>query len=285
MDVTPAYMLNSKPKVFEKSLHRRALRLLRMISILHGKGFQGLRIFPMHTGAGAYRFYVFPATYADETGLFYKQKMPSNLMAGHSNSDHETYFGFDGTGLSAHEIALKFIEEFPVLIDQANMVDYAYAGWFMTMLAHCEYGFLPMVHESSGFSPSEIPMIAIDGDERLSFPLPPHPAAAHEPEPRTPPALQGNQKAIAYYSVLKDFLGGRFESISEEKLVNEAIYVDAIVERKVKKNLIHPKYAEAELIKAILPHYYNMLGGLADALALIDNIIEVTREQDELSCL
>ncbi|NOE32303.1 hypothetical protein [Ruegeria sp. HKCCD7318] len=170
MSDIPDEMLSKPPKVFAKPEHRRALRLMRMISILHGKGFHGLRFVPRLTGAGAYRFYLFPGCYVDNSGLFYDGDTPHEVLVSHSNTGGEHYFGkIEGNGLSAHKLAIRFIDAFPELMKQSKFTDYAYVGWFSTLLARCEYGVFPMVSDGG----DTIDMITLDHKNSGVFPMPP----------------------------------------------------------------------------------------------------------------
>jgi hypothetical protein len=46
-------------------------------------------------------------------------------------------------GFSAHELAFRFIERFPEIVRATYRLDYAYVGWYATLLATCEYGYVP----------------------------------------------------------------------------------------------------------------------------------------------
>ena len=142
----PARIFSEEPKPFAHDSWRRAFRLLRMVGILHGKGFHGLRVFPYEYPL-AYRIYLFPGEYADQSGVRCRPEFEASdnrLLARHSCASDPNYFDWqDGPGLSAHQLAFRFIERFPELARATFRLDYAYAGWYATLLAACEYGYLP----------------------------------------------------------------------------------------------------------------------------------------------
>lgn len=145
---TPSRMFEDTPKPFADQYWRRCLRVMRMVGILHGKGFQGLRVFPWHHPAG-HRMEIFPARYVELDGVKVNYDrvpggMDSPLIARHSGAQAEHVFEWpDAGGLDAQALALLFIRRFPELCAQAFHLDYAYAGWFATLLTHCEYGYMP----------------------------------------------------------------------------------------------------------------------------------------------
>lgn len=195
--IVPNQIFEVMPKPFEDPLARRAFRVLRMVSILHGKGFQGLRIMP-YMYPIAYRIEVFPARFADTSGVRIRNdsglRMATEpdryaLHVGYSSGSGSNYFGQkDAAKLNAHELALKFISWFPSLARETYVLDYAYAGWFSSLLAHCEYGSIPYLFGE--FEPTHDAMrMQAFGDHPIDwFPLPPMPSAgstlAPTPRPR-----------------------------------------------------------------------------------------------------
>lgn len=176
----PDYMRSEKPEPFADAYRRRCFRLLRMVGVLHGKGFQGLRVFT-HIHPLAYRIELFPAGFSDETGARYperdRQELEArHLLALHSGADGAAWFGSwqDAAEADAEQLALTFIDRFPELARATEQADYAYAGWYATLMAQCAYGFLPYLFAE---------MEPFDGTIRLQpcgnrgagrFPLPPN---------------------------------------------------------------------------------------------------------------
>lgn len=270
MNDIPGAMLSEPPKPFEKCEHRRALRLLRMISILHGKGFHGLRLFPRFTGAGAYRFYLFPSRYAISSGLFYKDDTPSRLLVGHSNNEIEHYFGkIDGKGLSAHKLAIRFIKAFPELMETSKLNDYAYVGWFATLLARSEYGAFPMVSDDS----DNLKMVALDHKSSTEFPMPPPPP--HEVDYRLPPSIFGIEKARAIFVTLRKHLAGKSD-LSDEQIAKEAMSIYNYANEKK----FYSKASELEFaieMSSLLPELNKLFGNWDEAKAFLVRVIEIER--------
>ncbi|MFZ4068220.1 MAG: hypothetical protein ACOYKF_11815 [Phenylobacterium sp.] len=194
----PERVFTEAPKPFGHDYGRRCFRLLRMASILHMKGFQGLRVRPyMHPLA--YRIEFFPAAYANLDGVSYLWDavggwMDRNpLIATYSGADGSRYFGWeDVSGASAHDLAVKFVERFPELAKATYHLDFEYAGWFATLLGHCEYGYLPYLYAEFESEIGVMRLHKIDasapGPDMKTFPFPPRRSAGAELLPRPRPA-------------------------------------------------------------------------------------------------
>jgi hypothetical protein len=87
----PAAIFSTSPKPFADAYWRRCFRVLRMVGVLHGKGFHGLRIFPYNYPL-AYRIENFPARYSKPDEV--KYEIPDEkLVARHSGANERKYFG------------------------------------------------------------------------------------------------------------------------------------------------------------------------------------------------
>lgn len=175
---TPSRIFQSPPQPIGDPYWRRCHRVLRMVGVLHGKGFHGLRVFPYEYPL-AYRIELYPARYAELDGVKYReQEMPggmdSRLIARHSGANEAKFFGWeDAQSADAQQLALLFIKRFPELCREAYHLDFAYAGWFATLLAHCDYGFLPYLFGEYEEEIGTLRMRKI-GEAGLDFfPLPP----------------------------------------------------------------------------------------------------------------
>lgn len=149
-----------------------------MVSVLHGKGFHGLRVFPYDYPL-AYRIELYPARFAEPDGVKYRQEaipggMEDRLIARHSGAGGAKFFGWDDAqDADAQRLALLFIERFPELCRETYHLDFAYAGWFATLLAHCDYGFLPYLFSEHEEEIGVFRMHQVGGDGLEYFPLPP----------------------------------------------------------------------------------------------------------------
>ena len=174
----PPSTLAEAPRPFEDAYWRRCLRVLRMVQVLHGKGFQGLRLFP-HIYPLAYRIELVPAKEADRTGVMYRDPPPDNeLVARHTGADGSDFFGWnDVADLDAHHLAIEFITRFPKLAHASYHFDFAYAGWYATLLAQCEYGYMPYLFAEYEPKSDALRMKCVDdrnADPRIEwFPFPP----------------------------------------------------------------------------------------------------------------
>lgn len=174
----PSYIFRSAPRPIANDYWRRCHRVFRMLSVLHGKGFHGIRIFPYNYPL-AYRIALFPARYADADGVKYRDgafdgDLRDRLLAVHSGANEKSYFGWDDAqSADAHQLALLFIERFPDLCREAYYLDFAYAGWFSTLLAHCDYGCLPYLYDEYQPEIGKFRMNQFGAEGLEYFPLPP----------------------------------------------------------------------------------------------------------------
>lgn len=195
--LVPSEIFGEEPKPFDDDYARRCFRVLRMVGILHGKGFHGLRVFP-YIYPLAYRIELYPAPFADRDGvrydydLFNEKLERERLIARHSGASGANFFDWEDVAThSAHRLALIFIERFPELARATYVLDYAYAGWYATLLAHCEYGHLPYLF---GEFEEKMGVMRIHHVGRQTtdyqmdwFPLPPTPSGGNSMDPRPAP--------------------------------------------------------------------------------------------------
>lgn len=190
----PAKMFTEAPKPSAIASARRFLRVFRMIAILHGKGFQRLRVFPFFSPTGfAIRVALYPARFTAEDGvkiddLLQPVAEEHRLIAWHNSSAEANYFGWsDVEKHSAEQLALTFINRLPQIARASYGLDYAYAGWFATLLAHCEYGYFPYLFSDSEDDIGVLRMTPTSDLKRTSsqrwFPLPPSPGCGHQMDP------------------------------------------------------------------------------------------------------
>lgn len=188
----PSEVLAEAPMPFADTYWRRCLRVLRMVNILHGKGFQGLRVFP-YIYPLAYRIELFPERYAEHDGVRYMGAMPDDdLVARHSGANGSSFFGWDHVAdLDAHHLAIEFVRRFPKLAQATFHLDFAYAGWYGTLLAHCEYGYMPYLFSEYEPQSDALRMWCViegkPGPHIEWFPFPPTTSAGLALEPRPTP--------------------------------------------------------------------------------------------------
>ena len=188
----PSAVLTEVPEPFPDTYWRRCLRVLRMVHVLHGKGFQGLRVFP-YIYPLAYRIELFPERYAEHDGVRYRDTISGDdLVAGHTGAGGANFFGWDDVAnLDAQHLAVEFISRFPRLAKATFHLDFAYAGWYGTLLAHCEYGYMPYLFSEFEPQSDALRMFRVDdskpGPHIEWFPLPPAANAGLTLEPRPMP--------------------------------------------------------------------------------------------------
>ena len=96
--------------------------------------------------------------------------------------------------------------------------------------------------------------------------------------PGVPDKFGDNAHAKAYFGLFPLVLGEEPAwSRGEVWLVEEAFYIDKIVNDAVATHSINPANIEAEIRTKLLPRYYNLLGGLDSASKMVDRVVEVVR--------
>lgn len=128
---------------------RRCIRVLAMVHELHKAGYQQIRIAPFIHEIGAWRC---PVTFArnlrtdvdDYQMIIDYDQAPQYTSA--SVSDGSYFDWEDSKGLNARELAIKFIESFPRVVELGKGQDWEYAGWFTSLLGYTEStGKLPVL--------------------------------------------------------------------------------------------------------------------------------------------
>jgi hypothetical protein len=147
----------------------------------------------------AYRIELYPADYTNRNGVSYNSEISDDtlesehLIARHSGASDAQFFDWeDAINLNAHQLALLFIERFPELARATYHFDFAYVGWYATLLAHCEYGQLPYLF---GEYEEEIGVMRMHIAGRITtvhkmdwFPLPPTPSGGVSMDPQPAPS-------------------------------------------------------------------------------------------------
>lgn len=118
-----------------------------MVSELHKRGYQAVRIAPGMSASGMHwRCNVTPAsnTLASNGALLANW---GGSVASYSSAEETRYFGWeDATTASARELADMFIDRFPEICTQGHGRDWEYAGWFVEMLGLAEAGYFPIAY-------------------------------------------------------------------------------------------------------------------------------------------
>jgi hypothetical protein len=132
-----------------------------MLGELHKAGYQRLRAMPFMSPSGtSWRFWIAPID------LFYRNHgaiailhrdeltREPRLMAlvegmacyTSGQADKGAFFGWtDAAEDGARDLAVKFLERFPVIAEAGEGWGYVYAGWFQRVLGIAEQGFFPIV--------------------------------------------------------------------------------------------------------------------------------------------
>lgn len=154
--MTPTYRVSLAPPADADK--RRALRLLGMVHELHKIGYQLLRIVPGMAPSGCYwRCHI---TSADNVrGNGWEPKDWEEGIALYTSGDEDKYFGWkDAPGKNARLLASLFIERFPAIAAKGSGWDWAYAGWYVTMLGAAEAGEFPVYFADY---PVDLPVVGL----------------------------------------------------------------------------------------------------------------------------
>lgn len=126
---------------------RRGVRVLRMVHEFHKRGHQRLRVSPGLSPSGAH--WRCGVTHAANTSpengailLNYNRE-----TAHYSSADENRCFGWpEAKSDTARELATKFVERFPGVMEKGLGRDWAYAGWYAEMLGIAERGCLQVAY-------------------------------------------------------------------------------------------------------------------------------------------
>lgn len=114
-------------------------KVLRMVSELHIRGFQRLRIAPGMSGSGCYwRCSITPVT--NISSLHGARMLSWDKLGAHYTTGQERrYFGWDDAAhVTPSRLAELFIERFPAIVEAGRGADWVYVGWYIEML-HLTY--------------------------------------------------------------------------------------------------------------------------------------------------
>ena len=146
-------------------------KVLRMVTELHVRGYQRLRIAPgMSPSGGYWRCSISPV---DNMSSRHGARMVSwdGLAAHYTSGQRRQYFGWEDVGhATPSRLADVFVERFPAIAAAGRGADWLYAGWYLEML-HLTYpDSLPIA-----YADWELPdgCLATIGGPEVVVPMPP----------------------------------------------------------------------------------------------------------------
>jgi hypothetical protein len=160
---------------------RRGLRVLRMVHELHKQGNQLLRICPgMSPSGGYWRCSITPrSNILRSNGAMLKDW--ERDTAHYSSGQDNEYFGWeDARHDKVEQLANKFRERFPRLVELSLGDDWNYAGWYVRMLGLAEIEKFPIAYADWWPQPNPR-FLPLTGDEALLL-MPPPGDADDDPE-------------------------------------------------------------------------------------------------------
>ena len=128
---------------------RRANRVLSMVFYLHKWGYQKIRIAPGLSEDGLqWECAITHCRNMDRTnGALLSVDPLDGHIAHYSTAKSNEYFGWqDAKEDNSRELAERFMQRFPKLVDMGNGRDWPYSGWYVTVLGIAETGFLPVAY-------------------------------------------------------------------------------------------------------------------------------------------
>ena len=121
---------------------RRCTRVVAMVHELHKVGYQRIRAIPQESPSGAYwRCNITFAENVLDDGFTLLDFDPddSGKVAHYTSCQGSSYFGWaDGQVMTARQMAVAFIERFPVIAQNGQGRDWLYAGWLTDFLGLME---------------------------------------------------------------------------------------------------------------------------------------------------
>ncbi len=148
---------------------RRAQRVLLMVYELHKAGYQRLRIVPGLSPSGSYwRVSITPITNILKTHGAMSREFDEDAAHYSSGMQNEYFDWEDAQKDTARQLAVKFIERFPEIVQKGSGRDWEYVGWYVEMLGFAERGHLPVAY--ADWYGEEPNYLAKDGERELPFP-------------------------------------------------------------------------------------------------------------------
>ena len=128
---------------------RRANRVLSMVFYLHKWGYQKIRIAPGLSDDGQeWECAITHTRNIDRAnGALLSVDPLDGHIAHYSTAKSNEYFGWqDASEDNSRELAERFMQRFPKLVDMGNGRDWPYSGWYVTILGVAESGSLPIAY-------------------------------------------------------------------------------------------------------------------------------------------
>ena len=147
-------------------------KVLLMVSELHVRGYQRLRIAPGMSPSGCHwRCSITPASnISSEHGA--RLVSWDTLAAHYSSSSGSEYFEWtDASRLTPSRLAVRFIERFPDIAAAGRGSDWPYAGWYVEMLGITYPDTFPIAYADWDLPPDYLATTGRRPDVRV--PLPP----------------------------------------------------------------------------------------------------------------
>jgi len=152
---------------------RRAYRVLAMVRELHSAGFQRLRIAPSSSPNGFHwRCWISTRDhFRADHGAMCEPCTPYDAVYSSASGNH--YFCCeDAEKDTAKELAARFMQRYPELVEKGEGRDWEYAGWYEEMLYRAREGGFPIVNAESDDDESLRGFLPLS-DGRLVLPMPP----------------------------------------------------------------------------------------------------------------
>jgi hypothetical protein len=153
--------------------YRAYRKVLRMVTELHVRGYQRLRIAPGMAPSGCYwRCSITPVTnISSRNGA--RMLSWDRLSAHYTSGQEREYFGWkDAAHLTPSRLADLFIERFPAIVEAGRGSDWVYVGWYLEMLYLTDPNNFPIAYADWDLPGDYLPTIGERLDIRVPLPLP-----------------------------------------------------------------------------------------------------------------
>lgn len=172
---------NDERHPHDEAVAARMRLVLNMVGVLHGRGYERLRIVPGMSGSGIH----WRCSFASDSNIKPAPDMqnidqvddPDGLVATWSNANPRVFADPNASAMTSEQLADSFVVRFPALASASRGTDPDYADWYVDLLSVVNRGFFPIFYgDYLSIADGQIPLVGQGHAAAPSLALPPPPS-------------------------------------------------------------------------------------------------------------